>query len=364
MFIREISRRRCGASRRFGIVSCSGWEEAGNAEPCAVLLLADPNANIPDSLGRANQSLAEYQRIRRWWVWPDADFPRTATGKPRAGIIRETVAAALAKGETRSRGAPADDRLGELIRKVHGGTGAVSTLGGPGDGSRIEFPRSRSSCSVPSRIASRWILMRRGLRARARSRKSNSFSARRIANRGSLNFRSGHGAGRSRGFAPRSTTCSHSPRRISWRTRASSVGEKLKGVRGPLLLVSNHQLYLDIGFLLAAAAPQITISRGRRHGRRTPGADAAPAPRMVFCEALGLSNQLFLDGRAVQRLPAAEAIRIPRELSLHGGARGSRLQHRHLSRRRDHARRHHSQFLRGRRTSREQFARARPANAN
>jgi long-chain acyl-CoA synthetase len=57
-----------------------------NAEPCAVLLLAvdqDPQAAID----AANASLAEYQRVRKWLVWPEPDFPRTPTGKPRLAVI-------------------------------------------------------------------------------------------------------------------------------------------------------------------------------------------------------------------------------------------------------------------------------------
>jgi long-chain acyl-CoA synthetase len=35
----------------------------------------------------ANASLAEYQRMQRWIVWPDLDFPRTPTGKARLSVI-------------------------------------------------------------------------------------------------------------------------------------------------------------------------------------------------------------------------------------------------------------------------------------
>jgi long-chain acyl-CoA synthetase len=77
-------------------------ERGGNAEPCAVLLIqhggngAEANVGAAASGGnetaaraveKANASLAEYQRMRSWIVWPDADFPRTPTGKPRLGAI-------------------------------------------------------------------------------------------------------------------------------------------------------------------------------------------------------------------------------------------------------------------------------------
>ena len=91
------------------------FEVGGNAEPCAVLLLrelADPARVVAD----ANQSLAEYQRLRRWMVWPDEDFPRTATQKPRRAEIAETALKMLAAGGESS---PAPDvPLSDLISRI------------------------------------------------------------------------------------------------------------------------------------------------------------------------------------------------------------------------------------------------------
>jgi len=60
----------------------------GNAEPLAALLLEEPNV---DAAGRAiehaNRTLAEYQKIRSWIIWPEPDFPRTPTGKPKLAAI-------------------------------------------------------------------------------------------------------------------------------------------------------------------------------------------------------------------------------------------------------------------------------------
>ena len=73
-----------------------GIERDGNAEPCAVLLLEDPeHANQAAIIENANRSLAEYQKIRRWFPWPDPDFPRTPTLKPLLPRIRELVNAKL-----------------------------------------------------------------------------------------------------------------------------------------------------------------------------------------------------------------------------------------------------------------------------
>ncbi|HLZ51741.1 MAG TPA: AMP-binding protein, partial [Candidatus Acidoferrum sp.] len=60
----------------------------GNAEPCAILLMQDSSESAARAaVDGANASLAEYQRIRRWALWPELDFPRTSTGKPRLPAI-------------------------------------------------------------------------------------------------------------------------------------------------------------------------------------------------------------------------------------------------------------------------------------
>ncbi len=40
-----------------------------------------------------------YQRIHRWLVWPDPDFPRTPTGKPRLGVLASRATELLAPAE-------------------------------------------------------------------------------------------------------------------------------------------------------------------------------------------------------------------------------------------------------------------------
>lgn len=66
-------------------------EGAHGTEPLAVLILRDPTANAEAAITRANATLAEYQQIRRWFVWTAADFPRTATHK----VLKREVAAAV-----------------------------------------------------------------------------------------------------------------------------------------------------------------------------------------------------------------------------------------------------------------------------
>jgi long-chain acyl-CoA synthetase len=73
-----------------------------NSEPCAILLRgtvtpdgASGEYQIRAAIDAANSSLADFQRIRRWLVWPDLDFPRTSTGKPRLAVISSRAAELL-----------------------------------------------------------------------------------------------------------------------------------------------------------------------------------------------------------------------------------------------------------------------------
>ena len=76
-----------------GIRDCVvvGLERGGNAEPCAVLLMDSSSTDPSTLIESANRSLAEYQKIHDWFVWPEADFPRTPTQKPILPRIHEVV---------------------------------------------------------------------------------------------------------------------------------------------------------------------------------------------------------------------------------------------------------------------------------
>jgi len=95
-----------------------GVERDGNAEPCAVLLLEDPaHANQAAIIENTNRSLAEYQKIRHWFPWPDPDFPRTPTLKPLLPRIREFVNAKLDTAVTSLDG---NSPLATLIAQITG----------------------------------------------------------------------------------------------------------------------------------------------------------------------------------------------------------------------------------------------------
>jgi long-chain acyl-CoA synthetase len=70
-----------------------GLERSGNPEACAVVLLYDREQPPEPVIRRTNESLAAYQHIRSWFIWPDEDFPRTSTQKPQIGKIQEVASA-------------------------------------------------------------------------------------------------------------------------------------------------------------------------------------------------------------------------------------------------------------------------------
>lgn len=69
-------------------------------EPCAVLALRGTQNGAAKVIEHANSQLAEFQRVRRWVVWPEPDLPRTSTGKVR----RKAVAAGLARLQSSANG--------------------------------------------------------------------------------------------------------------------------------------------------------------------------------------------------------------------------------------------------------------------
>jgi long-chain acyl-CoA synthetase len=106
----EAALRKQPAVRDAVVIPC---HRNGNAEPFAALLLREGKESAARlAVESANNSLAEYQRIRRWTIWPEPDFPRTPTGKPKLAAI-----AAMAKELS---GGPKNEP-GTVVAARHGG---------------------------------------------------------------------------------------------------------------------------------------------------------------------------------------------------------------------------------------------------
>ncbi len=111
-----------------GVAACAvvALETPNGPEPCAVLAVRGAEEHAAKAIERANARLAEFQRVRRWVLWPEPDLPRTSTGKVR----RKAVAAWLAEVQAAAAGdagAKADltaggDWLLALIGEIAGET--------------------------------------------------------------------------------------------------------------------------------------------------------------------------------------------------------------------------------------------------
>jgi long-chain acyl-CoA synthetase len=95
-----------------------GIENKGNAEPCAVVIVRD-SARLSEVVERANQSLAEFQRMRMWLRWPQEDFPRTSTQKPRRNVIRGFAENQILRPE-RAKESAGRAPVMELIERIAG----------------------------------------------------------------------------------------------------------------------------------------------------------------------------------------------------------------------------------------------------
>jgi long-chain acyl-CoA synthetase len=72
-----------------------GMQKGGEETVHAVLIPKDASLDIDGLIGQANQSLEPHQRIGSWSIWPEEEFPRTAsTLKIRRRQVAQSVQAA------------------------------------------------------------------------------------------------------------------------------------------------------------------------------------------------------------------------------------------------------------------------------
>jgi long-chain acyl-CoA synthetase len=64
--------------------------DKGN-EPVSVLLFRGAHADAERAVIAANEKLADFQKVRRWKIWPELDLPRTSTGKVQRRKVTEWV---------------------------------------------------------------------------------------------------------------------------------------------------------------------------------------------------------------------------------------------------------------------------------
>ncbi len=85
-------------------------------EACAVVAMRGPASQASAAIEHANQHLAEFQRLRRFVVWPEPDLPRTSSGKVRRKAVSAWMAehpsGAAANGAGPNGAGPGKDQDG------------------------------------------------------------------------------------------------------------------------------------------------------------------------------------------------------------------------------------------------------------
>ncbi|HVC46571.1 MAG TPA: AMP-binding protein [Terracidiphilus sp.] len=121
--------------REPAVVACAvvAVETANGPEPCAVLAVRGAEAAAARAVEQANAHLAEFQRVRRWRVWPEPDLPRTPTGK----VKRKAVAAwaESTQGETNGDGTAAAARGDWLLSMI----AEIAGEAAPGTGDELRL---------------------------------------------------------------------------------------------------------------------------------------------------------------------------------------------------------------------------------
>jgi long-chain acyl-CoA synthetase len=207
--------------------------------------------HVAGIISRVNESLAEYQRMRSWFLWPEADFPRTSTGKPKLAEIRAAVEEQWGNSRSGEKKAAANGGISELIARMHRGNNP--------EGADVDFENDLQLSSL-DRVE---LMSALEDRYQVDLDETRFASARTIDELEALVR--GSSSAKSEFVFPR--WAQRWP--VTWiRTSAYYLltwpathllahpqvfgRENLRGVKGPVLIISNHVIYLDVGFVLAA----------------------------------------------------------------------------------------------------------------
>ncbi len=303
----EAALRQQAAVRDSVVLGLSAGE---NAEPCAVLLLRE-GADAATVVRTANETLADYQKMRQFYVWPEMDFPRTPTQKPKRGVILEAVRAHFGHRPA----APVGGALAEIIAKVTGHTGAESS-------SNLDADLNLDSIGRVSLLGA--------LEDRYQIDLSEADFAAAKSVRDLEQLVRGENAARARYDYP--TWVQRWP--VPWlrfavhylllRPAVFFLGwpdiegrENLRGVQGPVLVISNHISHVDVGYVLtvlpARLRHRLAVATGGEalQELRTPPPDRhlllRPFDRIAWVLGVSLLNLFPLPRQAGYRQSFAYA---------------------------------------------------------
>ena len=232
-----------------------GLEHGGNAEPCAVLILRD-SADAESVVKLTNRQLAEYQQMRRWLVWPEHDFPRTPTQKPKTAVIQRAVQQGFTVGDG---GAPAaQGALAEMIARITGrNVGTLAPNAKLDDDLNLN---SMDRVELMSALEDRYQV---DLNDADFTQASTVADLERLLHAPSQSPRGKYRYPRWAQRWPIPWIRSFIYYLLTWpatliMAHPRIVGrENLRGVKGPLLITCNHITYIDIGFVVRALTPRL-----------------------------------------------------------------------------------------------------------
>jgi long-chain acyl-CoA synthetase len=271
-------------------------DPTGNPEACAVLILRDPNTRPDGVIEQANRSLAEYQRIRRWLVWPDNDFPRTPTQKPQTKRIQEFINAHFKGSLSEKAGG---ETLADLIARITGREVQASR-----SESRLSEDLSLSSIErveLLSALEDRYQLDLNESRFTAASTLGDLEKMLRQPAEQRTDFHYPRWARNSLLGAVRVFIyyLLSYPAMMLMALPRIRGRENLRHLRGPVLFIANHVTQVDIGFIMAALPLRyrhrlaVAMLGELLHSMRHPPADMPLLKRWMEKVSYGLVVALF-----------------------------------------------------------------------
>ena len=280
----------------------------GNSVPGAVLLLRESNRDPAEIVSEANRSLAEYQHIRQWFVWPEDDFPRTSTQKPKTQTLLH-VALNNLSGASNPSGIAHSGSVAELVAQLTrrpaeelsqlSSLERVELMSALEDRFQVDLNESKFTAATTLTELEKMV--------QTPSEEPSDFLYPRWVQRWPapwirrvvyylLSW-------------PATQILAHP--RIEGR-------ERLRGVQGPVLVICNHITYLDVGFVLAALPHRLrnlaVAMEGERIQRmRRPPKEWLWPIRLVVRAAYWLMTLLFHAFPLPQRAGFRESFRFAGE---------------------------------------------------
>ena len=248
----EVALRQQPAVRDCVVV---GLQQGGNAEPAAVLLMRD-STDPATAVQQANRQLADYQQMRRWWLWPEDDFPRTPTLKPKTAVIQAATqqhfsgdggAAVVSQGE-----------LGDLIARITG-----RNIGALAPDAKLEGDLNLNSMDRVELMSALEDRYQVDLKEANFANVSTVADLERLLHEPQKSMQSGYRYPRWAQRWPITWIREFIYYLLTWpatiiMAHPKIVGrENLNGVDGPFLVSCNHITYIDLGFALKALPPRM-----------------------------------------------------------------------------------------------------------